>query len=174
MYNLLTITSNTSNINLSDKFNFESLDVCVSTGDIECFSNINNNVKIKTSTENISLNGLSCKNFELSTSTGEIDINNVTCCTLYSTGSTGDVFLNNVLATEKINITRSTGCIYLDGCDAKDIYIKTSTGDINGSLLSEKIFLVKSNTKKPIIPSTTNGGICELITNTGDINIKIK
>lgn len=194
MYDILTINSDTSDINIPNKFFFESLDISLSTGDIECYSNVSKNIKIKTSTGDINLNDLTCENIELSSSTGEIDINdviisnnasisvstgaikleNVTCYSLYSKGSTGDVSLENVIVTEKIYITRSTGDVEFEESDAEEIYIKTSTGDIEGSFLTEKVFIVKSDTGKPRVPSTTSGGKCELITSTGDINIKIK
>jgi hypothetical protein len=52
--------------------------------------------------------------------------------------------------------------------------MKANTGDIRGSLLSEKIFITKTTTGSVRVPSTASGGTCELITGTGDITVTIK
>jgi DUF4097 and DUF4098 domain-containing protein YvlB len=97
----------------------------------------------------------------------------VTCQALVSDGDTGDMILNSVTATEKFIITRDTGDVRLDGCDAAEIFITTDTGDVKGSLLSEKVFIARSKTGKIDVPKTVNGGRCEITTDTGNINIKL-
>ena len=52
--------------------------------------------------------------------------------------------------------------------------VNTSTGDVNGTLLSEKIFITDTSTGRVSVPKTTSGGKCEITTSTGDINIGIK
>ena len=58
--------------------------------------------------------------------------------------------------------------------ESKADYIKTSTGDVEGTLLSEKIFSIHTSTGKVKVPNTNNGGTCEIKTSTGDIEIQIK
>ena len=60
-----------------------------------------------------------------------------------------------------------------DSSDAAEIFVKTSTGDVSGSLLTEKVFITDTSTGKVSVPKTTTGGKCELITSTGDIKIEI-
>ena len=60
----------------------------------------------------------------------------------------------------------------LDGIDGGDISIKTTTGSVKGSILSEKQFLVKSTSGKIDVPSTS-GPICKIETTTGAIKIII-
>ena len=57
--------------------------------------------------------------------------------------------------------------------DAGEIFIKTTTGSVKGSLLSSKIFMARSDVGKITVPRTTTGGICEIETDTGTINITI-
>ena len=57
--------------------------------------------------------------------------------------------------------------------DAGTINIKTGTGDVSGSLLSGKVFSVTSDTGNVKVPDTQSGGLCEIHTNTGDINITV-
>ena len=97
----------------------------------------------------------------------------VTCKTLTSTGSTGKIALKNVIATDNFYVERSTGDVRLENCDAGEIRIKTSTGDVTGTLRSEKVFLAKTSTGKVRVPDTITGGRCEITTSTGDIDIQL-
>ena len=82
--------------------------------------------------------------------------------------------LSGVLAQESFNIERSTGDIKLTDCDAEEIEIETTTGNIEGALKTPKIFIATSDTGKINVPETTEGGKCKLTTDTGDIKIMIK
>ena len=54
-----------------------------------------------------------------------------------------------------------------------ELFVKTDTGDISGSLLSDKIFLTETDTGSIKVPQSVNGGKCELTTDTGDIRITV-
>ena len=60
-----------------------------------------------------------------------------------------------------------------DGCDAAEITVKTGTGDVTGTLLSDKVFLTETGTGRIDVPKSTVGGRCEINTDTGDIKIDI-
>ena len=51
--------------------------------------------------------------------------------------------------------------------------MKTDTGKVVGSLLSEKVFIAETSTGKVSVPKTTTGGKCEITTSTGDIKIEV-
>jgi DUF4097 and DUF4098 domain-containing protein YvlB len=106
-------------------------------------------------------------------STGKAYLTDVTCKNLTSTGSTGDVSLRNVISKEKISVERSTGDVTLDRSDAADLFITTSTGDVEGSLLTDKVFITKTDTGCINVPNSITGGRCEITTETGDIKISI-
>ena len=97
----------------------------------------------------------------------------VSCRSLESLGDTGDIILNHVIV-QKILIERTTGDVSFENCDAAELSIRTDTGDVSGSLLSEKIFITKSNNGKIDVPETVTGGKCEITTDTGDIIIVIQ
>lgn len=82
--------------------------------------------------------------------------------------------MKNVIATEKFSIERSTGDVTFDGADAAEIFVKTDTGDVKGSLLTDKVFITETDTGRVDVPKTTIGGRCEITTDTGDISIEIK
>ena len=47
------------------------------------------------------------------------------------------------------------------------------TGDVTGSLCSEKVFIARSDTGHISVPETVNGGKCSITTDTGDIIITL-
>ena len=49
----------------------------------------------------------------------------------------------------------------------------TDTGEVKGTLRSEKIFFTESDTGKISVPKSVTGGRCEITTDTGDIEIEI-
>ena len=193
-YSTVTVENSTGYIRIPQSFCFEGVSVLMSTGDVECRADVKSSLKISLSTGDIELDNISVGEADLVVTTGDIEINalkceggikinvttgdaeleNVTCKTLLSKGSTGDITLENVIATESFNIERSTGDVTLEGCDAGNIIIKTDTGDVKGSLLSEKVFVTKTDTGKVKVPKTTSGGICEITTDTGNIIIDVK
>ena len=79
----------------------------------------------------------------------------------------------NLLVDEKMNIERSTGDVKFDKCDASEIEVKTDTGNVKGTLRSDKIFITRSDTGKINVPETLTGGKCKITTDTGDIKISI-
>ena len=171
-YRNLFIKESTGDIQIPDDFTFEEVELLLSTGDVKSRASAKN-IKIKTDTGDIELENLSAENIDLSVSTGETSLENVRCKNLTSSGSTGDIELENVIAEEKINITRSTGDIELENCDAGSFDISADTGDVTGSLLSEKIFIASADTGKVRVPNTHSGGECKIHTNTGDIRINL-
>ena len=193
-YGALTIKGDTSDTEIPKEFGFESIDISQSTGNIKCFASANGDIKIKTSTgaikvENITAGSLDLKvstgdiiatNIEcvgdllVKVSTGKVKLENVKCNDIISSGDTGDITLKNVIADEKIDVERTAGDIEFDKCDASELIILTDTGDVKGTLLSDKVFIVKTDTGSIKVPETVSGGKCKITTDTGDIKIEIK
>ena len=190
-YGTLSINSSTGNVDIPEHYGFEGIDISVSTGNVNCRSSAKGNIQIRTSTGNIHAESISAKSLTLSVSTGHVQAESITCdegvtvsvstgktsltdvnCKyITSTGNTGDVSLKNVIVTEKFSIERSTGDVNFDGSDAAEIFVETDTGDVTGTLLSEKIFIVQTDTGSINVPKTVTGGKCEISTSTGDIRI---
>ena len=70
-------------------------------------------------------------------------------------------------------VDRSTGDVRLDRCDAAEISIRTDTGDVIGTLRSEKVFFVRTDTGRVDVPETAAGGKCAITTDTGDVSISL-
>lgn len=190
-YTSLLVNGRTGNIKLPGEFTFKNIDVSLSTGAVDIFTDASDKIKIKTTTGDIHAEDISSGTLILSASTGEVTVSDVNCegditvetttgnayltdiaCkSVISTGNTGSIYLNNVVA-EKFSLKRSTGNIKLDSCDAAEIFAETSTGDVKGSLLTNKMFITKTSAGKIDVPNSTTGGKCEIKTGTGDIEIK--
>ncbi len=172
-YGELNVNLSTGDVNVPKEFTFKNIDIKGSTGSIKTQSSATQNIKLKTSTGHIYAENITANTVDVSVSTGKVNLKNAKCKNLISTGNTGDVNLDNVIADEKFSITRSTGDINFKNCDATEIFIETDTGDVTGSLLSDKVFITHTDTGKISVPKTTTGGKCEITTDTGDIKINI-
>ena len=193
-YGILTVKDDTGNVNIPENLKFQSIDIEESTGNVTCKASALESVTIKTSTGNIQAENISASTVHLSVSTGKItasniscsgDINvnvstgktkleNIQCLNFNSTGNTGKISLEDVICSGKFSVERSTGEVEFDDCDAAEVVIITDTGDVEGSFLSDKIFIVESDTGDVDVPKSTIGGKCEITTDTGDIEITIK
>lgn len=192
-YGMLSVKASTGDVEIPEDFKFKGIDISVSTGDVENLASASELIKIKTSTGDICAQNISAGALDLSVSTGgveassircegEIIINvstgdtkltDVACKSVTTTGNTGAITLKSVIATEKFTIKRSTGTVRFEDSDAAEIYVKTSTGDVKGSLLSEKIFIAEASTGDVSVPKSVTGGKCEIKTGTGDIKVEI-
>lgn len=192
-YSSLIIEESTGDIDILRDFKFKSIDVSLSTGDVKCYASAAEAIKIAASTGDICAESISASSLDITVSTGKVTVSDMTCdgnitigvstgktyltdivCkNLISTGRTGDISLKNVISTEKISVERSTGDVTLDRSDAAELFITTSTGDVEGSLLTDKVFITKTDTGRINVPNSITGGRCEITTETGDIKISI-
>ena len=168
------VKSKTGNVEISEGLQFESVDISLSTGDTVCRASVSERIKIKAKTGDITLSGANAGSLDLSVTTGNVTVSDVRCASLRSDGSTGDILMKNVIADGMITIERSTGDVSFFKCDGGEISITTHTGDVFGSLISNKIFAAHSSTGDVDVPKTMVGGKCEIVTDTGNINIKIQ
>lgn len=189
-FDALEIEGSTGDIEIPQGFAFADISIATSTGDVSCRAR-SEGLAIATSTGDITVADVSAGNIALAVSTGRVKISNVTCVrdisvavstgrtelsgvqcrNLTSTGSTGRLMMTDVIASGKLSAERSTGDVEFHGCDAAEIYVETTTGDVGGTLLTEKIFFTDTDTGDVRVPKTTTGGKCEITTTTGDIEI---
>ena len=193
-YEALTVRTDTGDVSVPDDFSFGTAEIAAGTGEIDFEASVERGLCIRTSTGDIRLVGVRAGQIELSATTGDIVANNVdctgtlsvilstgelsltdvSCAALVSSGSTGEAKLKNVIALERFEIERDTGDVRFERCDAGQITVKTSTGDVSGTLRTEKVFITKSSTGDIRVPDTVSGGRCEITTSTGDIRIELE
>lgn len=193
-YDVLQIRGDTGDVEIPQGFRFGDIDILADTGDVVCFASAENLLKIATDTGIISVNGISAGAMELSVSTGTVTVSNakvagdveigvstgktylsdLRCKNLVSDGSTGDISLKSVIAEERFVITRTTGDVAFSYSDAAEIFVQTDTGDVTGTVCSDKVFLTETNTGDVDVPGSITGGRCEIVTNTGDIALRVE
>ena len=172
----------------------DSLDLAASTGNITATEQTLISLGATTSTGRIVLENVKAiGRITLETNTGRTELHSVEAGGITSKGTTGDILLKNVYVENDVNIKRSTGDVTLtsviagafeietstgdvklNSSDAENIRIETDTGKVEGTLLTEKIFVTDSSTGNIRVPSTTSGGTCKIRTSTGDIIITIE
>ncbi len=172
-YDALTVRASTGDVEIPRELSFTTVDIELSTGDMRMHASASEALRVKTSTGKILLEGVSAGAIALSSSTGKTMLTDVACKSLTTEGETGGIRLERVIAQECISIERDTGSVTFDACDAAEINVKTDTGDVKGSFLSDKIIFARSDTGKTDVPRLTSGGRCEIESDTGDIKISI-
>lgn len=190
-YQTLRINERTGDIEIPKTFLFDKIDIHISTGDIKNYASAKSYIQIKTSTGDIEVKNITAGSVSLSASTGKIiadsinckyyfvtevttgecTIGNVKCNGFSSIGTTGDLDFRNVIAEESMQIERDTGDIAFKNCDAAVVQMTTSTGDITGSFLTDKVIVANTSTGRIDVPESFSGGKCILTTSTGNIKI---
>ncbi len=192
-YTSLSVKTTTGNIEVPDSFGFDSVLVKGTTSNITMNARVSDTVKLETTTGSIivssgdtstltanattgdiTVSTVDARTVKLSATTGSVTMKDSTCNMLTVKNATGQINLAGVIATSSIDAVNSTGGVKLDGCDAREITVKTSTGSVTGTLLSEKIFVTETDTGRVEVPHSTVGGICEITTDTGSIKIEIE
>lgn len=191
--NLAKIDSTSGDINLSSDISINNLEINTTTANINCNSKINDIINISLTTgdayiknvnaasgqfsitsgdlylENANFSG----NTQIDISTGDVRLKNVKLNDLNINGSTSDIDLIDVIASGKIFIDIGTGYVEFSKIDGFEISINTTTGDVEGTILTDKRFVVTSTTGDVSYPRNTDGGLCEINTTTGDIEVRI-
>ena len=171
----LEINGKTGDVKIGKGFTFNDVTIDNSTGDIDFEANVINDLIIKNSTGDVEVKNSNVGgNLKVETRTGDIELAGVKCNKLDVKVSTGDTELSNTLVTTDLNLTSSTGDVKFDGFDAANIYVAVKTGNVKGTILTNKIFIARSETGNVKVPETLTGGICKITASTGDIKISYK
>ena len=193
-YGDLLINVDTGDTEIQKDILFEDIDIDSDTGDVTNYAWATGTVKIKTTTGDITVGDAYAGTLDLAASTGKMNVKNVNCAgeikqksstgkaffedvnckSMTSVANTGDITLTCVKVLDRLAVERSTGDVRFDGSDAAEIVIETDTGDVTGSLLSDKIFFVTTDTGDVDVPESISGGKCKVTTDTGDVRLTVK
>ncbi len=130
---------------------------------------------VTTSSGNIALDGGHIGELTVSATSGNISLCNVVASgNVTATASSGTLSLENVLASSELFLETSSGNITFARSDAPAITLRASSGEINGTLLSGKLFdthTSSGNISCP--PSVADGGTCSAHTSSGNIYLSV-
>ena len=192
-YGSLYIKGTTGDVKIAKDFSFSDITAEGTTGDVECYASSAEKTSIRISTGDVLVENITCGSLDLKTTTGSIIARRINCsgavnsevrigkcemdtlsCRRFNVkAGTGDITLKGVIAYETMRVDGTTGDVELYRCDASELDLTTTTGDIEGTLLTDKVFTYKTNTGDVDLPESISGGICRVKTVTGDIEIDI-
>lgn len=192
--NALTVQTRSENISIAEDFSFETATLETASGNIDFLADVHgelhaqtasgnlniahanaDSITAATTSGNLSIVSISAAgSIDLSTSSGKTKVSDVACSRIESSGSSGGIELSALTATERLFVKTSSGTVRLNGCDAGKLEIKTSSGNVVGTLLNDKVFIVKTSSGDISVPQTTSGGVCKITTSSGNIKITIE
>ncbi|MBQ3159716.1 MAG: DUF4097 family beta strand repeat protein, partial [Clostridia bacterium] len=153
-YELLQAELHTGDITADRALSFDRVEVELETGDLS-FSGVQaDRITVRSHTGDLRLSGMKPESADFSVNTGKVTLTDLVC--------SGD-----------LRVKSSTGDIRLTDVDGANLYLSASTGDIEGTILTDKVFSAHSSTGKVSVPATAAGGRCEAETSTGDIRLSI-
>lgn len=170
----LTVQGSTGDITVAEIQNLHNVVLAVKTGKVQLEQFSATSLDLSVSTGGVTLQSVFCDEaLSVRVTTGDSMLKDVYCGSFISNGSTGDLMMRKVITAGGFSIDRTTGDVTLEECDASDILIRTSTGDVTGSLLSDKVFFANTNTGRVDVPKSLAGGRCQINTSTGNICFEI-
>ena len=126
----------------------------------------------KTTSGDISLDSLSVMEaIDASATSGDITLLYVTCGSFAAETTSGAVELIDATTKGNVRIQTTSGSIRLTRADAATLDLKTNSGSVKGSLRTPKIFYTDTTSGSVDVPKSTEGGLCEIKTTSGDIRI---
>ena len=161
-YGALSIAVSTGDVEIPNDFTFESIDIKGSTGCVKSKANATDYLNVKLSTGNVDIGDVDVRY------TKYIKPKNVNI-----TVTTGDVKLWRTGAQEKLTVNCSTGNVWLCITEAPYVFVKTTTGNVEGNLYTAPKFITHTNTGSIKVPQAKTDDVFEITTNTGDIYFKV-
>ena len=188
----LTVSGDTADVSCAAPVS-GALAVKLSTGDVTLTDLSAGELDLTVSTGDIRLTSVDCAGgASVTVSTGRTELTDVRCASLRSAGSTGKMKLTHLTVVGEAELRRSTGDISFVSCtagtlrvttdtgdvkfedsDAGTIWVKTDTGDVTGFLRKPMVIFAETNTGKVDVPKLTEGGRCEITTDTGNIKLSV-
>ncbi|MBE6916636.1 MAG: DUF4097 domain-containing protein [Ruminococcaceae bacterium] len=190
-YARLFVETDTGDVTIPKEFQFQQLEILGNTGDIKssaafeqgllgtttgdiCIADVTaGKLSVTTATGDVVIRNVTAEGLSVNVTTGDVELDAIRSDYVETNGETGDLSMTDVITEGVLAAVRTTGSIRFDKCDGGWLLLRSKTGDISGSLLTDKIFHVRTATGSVNVPQTKEGGECRVETTTGDIRIKI-
>lgn len=152
-YDALYVKTLSGDIAIPEAFHFGDTEVQSTSGNVDFTASVSGNLSVKTVSGEVYVSRTDSKKVSVQSTSGDIDF-------------------KDVVSQEEIHIESVSGDVELYQCDAESLWIKTSSGNVSGSLLTEKIFFADTSSGDVDVPRSSSGGKCEIITTSGDIEFE--
>ncbi len=191
-WNKVNVSVQSGDLTIPKNFTFAEASLEAQSGDIETYANVAGALSVKTQSGDIAVGQVCVQSLSAWATSGDIDLKNVEVTdgvtltavsgsieasgkagSLHAETASGDIELRNFITDGETRLKCSSGDIELSACDAASYDMRTSSGDIYGTVLTSKIFqaYVKSGNAK--VPTSTEGGVCRAETASGNIRLDI-
>lgn len=151
-----------------------SLEARSTSGEVAIRSvTVRGDLVVETVSGEIELEDASAQALSVQSTSGNLELTNVsTAAPMKFHAVSGDVGLTDVIAAAHMDIETVSGEIHLERSDAETLWIKSTSGDVSGSLLTDKLFITHTTSGDVRVPnSSTSGGTCEVTTTSGEIHL---
>ena len=188
----LSLKGSTCDVIINEALTFSKVDVEISTGDIECYAQVSSTLSLKASTGSIRCLNAHCTEITLKTSTGSIQAIDLDGLIVDVRATTGNIQITHCDATSmtvhtttgnvqfkytfhgNLNTNTNNGDVSFMNCNGDHLYITTRTGDVTGTFSRRMVFFYETNTGNVDVEKYDVGGKCEVVTDTGNIELSCK
>lgn len=172
----LTVDTASGDIHVAEQLLFRRCDLNTASGDVIFKGDVQGKMNIETTSGDITVEDVSqAPAYEciLNSTSGSVTAKNLNATAFIVETTSGDVLLENC-EFGALTANAVSGEIELEGVDADECYIRTTSGDVSAGFVKEMDFQCSSTSgdiETP--PSAGNGGLCQIITTSGDIEVWI-
>ena len=171
-YESIKAKSLSGNISVEGELGFGSADLQSTSGNIS-FTSSADELKLKSTSGEVNADGFAAKKLSVQTTSGKIGLSDISVESIEVASTSGEIYCSAVTASGKSSYESVSGNVKLDGCDGGEMILKTVSGNIWGTLLSEKDFTVSTVSGNINIPdSVDDAGSCSIKTISGNVKIE--
>lgn len=172
----LTVDTASGDIQVAEGLLFRRCDLSTTSGDITFKGDVQGKMNMETTSGDIYVEDMSlAPAYEciLNSTSGTISVKGLNVSALIAETTSGDACLENC-DIGALTVNTVSGDVELEGVDADECYIRATSGDVSAGLAEAMDFHCSSTSgdiETP--PSAANGGLCQITTTSGDIEVWI-
>ena len=173
VYEDLSIRTASGDVEIPEDFSFNRAEVDGISGDIDFTAKVEGEMLLKTVSGDIRVGETSAQTLTVESTSGKIIVDSVEVTAFSSKNTSGSVIASDLIASGSIRMEAVSGSIKLTRCDAETLWLKTVSGDVTGTLRTEKVFVTHTTSGGIRVPDTAAGGTCEVKTVSGSIDFDV-
>ena len=172
-YEKLTIHTTSGDIYVFPAFEaVKNAEITSTSGEISFIGTVTETLTAQSASGDVVIHEPNAKVVHAEAISGDIMLSAVYAEEVFVKTTSGEVELESVTAKETLSAKTTSGDIELY-CDAGEIYLESTSGDIEGSIGSAKNYIVDTTSGSVRIPpNDPQASVCEIHTTSGDIKIK--
>lgn len=170
----LSVSVSSGDVSLTGLSFLKNVSVQSSSGDItvkQC--TVQEALEVRTSSGDMDVMNCSLGGFRTESSSGDGEFHSITALWMDGSASSGDLELTNVICAETLLLKTSSGDVDVKSCDGASLSLETTSGDVEATLRTGKMFHTETSSGRVRVPSDSEGGICNIVTVSGDISVKV-